>query len=88
MAFAVMDYIRSDVGLRIPEDVAVAGYDDVPIASWKSYELTTVRQPIDLMVDKTVAILTSRIADATQVPKVKIKNDLIIRRSTAGDVSG
>lgn len=87
MAFAVMDYIRFEVGLRIPEDVAVAGYDDVPIASWKSYELTTVRQPIDVMVDETVAILTAQIADLAEVSKVKIKNDLVIRRSTAGDVS-
>jgi hypothetical protein len=33
MAFAVMDAIRSDLGLRIPEDVSVVGYDDVPIAA-------------------------------------------------------
>lgn len=87
MAFAVMDFIRFDLGIRIPQDVAVAGYDDVPIASWKSYELTTVRQPIDVMVEKTVAILTSKICDVSDVSKVKIKNELIIRRSSVGDAA-
>ncbi len=87
MAFAVMDYIRFDLGLRVPDDVAVAGYDDVPISSWKSYDLTTVRQPIDVMVDRAVAILTAKISDISEVSKVKIHNELVIRRSTTGDTA-
>ena len=46
MAFAVMDTLRYELGLKIPDDVSVVGYDDVPAASWPSYSLTTVQQPV------------------------------------------
>ena len=57
MAFAVMDTLRYELGFRIPEDIAVVGYDDVPAASWPSFNLTTVRQPVRKMVNETVEIL-------------------------------
>ena len=57
MAFAVMDTLRSELRLRVPEDVAVVGYDDVPMAGWPAYDLTTVRQSADAMVDATVETL-------------------------------
>ena len=58
MAFAVMDVLRMELGLKIPEDVSVIGYDDVKISSWPSYDLTTVRQPINNMVDRTTVSYT------------------------------
>ena len=61
MAFAVLDTLRHDIGLRVPEDVCVVGYDDVPIAAWPSYDLTTVRQPINQMVEETVSIVMKAI---------------------------
>lgn len=83
MAFAVMDVLRSKLGLRIPEDVSIAGYDDVPIAAWPAYDLTSYRQPINRMIAQTVDALLSRIADADVQPqKVKIEGDLILRGST------
>jgi DNA-binding LacI/PurR family transcriptional regulator len=56
MAFGGIDAIRA-AKLRVPEDISVIGFDDVAIAHWPSYELTTVRQPIAQMVDKTAEIL-------------------------------
>jgi DNA-binding LacI/PurR family transcriptional regulator len=35
-----------DAGLRLPEDLSVVGFDDIPAASWVSPRLTTVHQPI------------------------------------------
>jgi DNA-binding LacI/PurR family transcriptional regulator len=54
MAFAVMDVLRFDLGLAVPSDVSVVGYDDVPMAAWPAYDLTTIRQPVNRMVDATV----------------------------------
>ncbi len=83
MAFAVMDTLRFDLGLRVPEDVSVIGYDDVPLAAWPAYNLTTIRQPVNRMVDATVdALLTQIDAPATPPRKLRIDGPLVIRTST------
>lgn len=83
MAFAVMDVIRHKLGLRIPEDVSVAGFDDVPIAAWPAYDLTSYRQPINRMVACTVEALLRRIeAGDTPTERVKLAGELILRGST------
>jgi len=61
MAFSVMDVLRDELKLRVPEDVSVVGYDDVPEAGWAGYRLTTVAQPTDAMIKATVAILLEQI---------------------------
>ena len=83
MAFAVMDALRYDLGLRVPHDIAVAGFDDVPIAAWPAYDLTTYRQPINRMVARTVDLLMQRIDDpAHGADRTKLTGALIVRRST------
>ncbi len=57
MAFAVLDAIRNDLGLSVPQDVQVVGFDNVPQASWGGYQLTTIEQDSELMVRATVSIL-------------------------------
>lgn len=61
MAFSVIDVIRDEFGLRIPDDISIVGYDDVPEAGWGGYKLTTVRQDSQPMIDETVAILMKQI---------------------------
>ena len=83
MAFAVMDVIRFELDLKIPEDVSVVGYDDVPVASWPAYNLTTVRQPANRMVAEAVSILMDSIENKTNEPRrIEIDGPLIIRGST------
>ena len=82
MALAVMDTLRYEIGLKIPQDVSVIGYDDVPASAWPAYDLTTVRQPVNKMVQKTVEILIEKINNAEIEPRrVKIDGPLIIRGS-------
>ena len=57
MAFAVMDALRHELKLRVPDDVSVIGFDNVPQAAWASYRLTTVEQPLGPMVEATVDLL-------------------------------
>lgn len=83
MAFIVMDVIRHELGLRVPQDVAVIGYDDVPMASWPSYDLTTVRQPANRMVVETVNILMNTLKHgATEPKRVAIDGPLVVRGSS------
>lgn len=79
MAFAAMDVLRFELGLRIPEDVSVVGFDDVPPAAWPAYGLTTWRQNVVRMVDETVAILTG---DDPAPRQVVLDGALVIRGST------
>lgn len=81
MAFAVMDALRHDMGLRVPEDVSVVGYDDVPMAAWPSYRLTTIRQPVDVMVARAVGALLRRIGGEGGPEKIRVDGPLVIRRS-------
>mgnify|MGYP005737289247 FL=1 len=82
MAFAVIEELRGNLGLRVPEDVSVVGYDDVQLSSWPSFDLTTVRQPSGAMVAETVAALMAQIEDGETEPRrVKIDGPLVVRRS-------
>ena len=83
MAFAVMDVLRSDIRLRIPQDVSIIGFDDVSLASYSAYDLTTIRQPIAQMVDSTVDILLNQIEQPTTAGNNVIKIDpVLVKRST------
>lgn len=81
MAFAVMDTLRFELGLKVPEDVSVIGYDDVPMAAWPSYNLTTIRQPVRRMVEATVEILLNQIEGETAPKRIRIDGPLITRGS-------
>lgn len=82
MAFGVMDVIRFELGLSVPGDVSVVGYDDVPPAAWPAYDLTSVRQRANRMVEETVRALLSRIDDPdAQAGRIVIDAPLILRGS-------
>lgn len=85
MAFAVMDTLRNELRLRIPEDVSVIGFDNVPQASWGSYLLTTVEQPLDLMIEATINLLQRSLRDEDTGPpseNVVLPVHLVVRESS------
>jgi LacI family transcriptional regulator len=78
-----MDVLRSDIGLRIPQDVSIIGFDDVSLASYSAYDLTTIRQPITQMVDSTVDILLNQIEYPIVAGNKVIKIDpVLVKRGT------
>ncbi len=82
MAFAVMDVLRQELGLLIPEDVSVIGFDDVPEAGWKGYQLTTVTQRIPEMIDSTLSILLEQIERQTIRRRAAVVDvNLVVRAS-------
>ena len=82
MAIAAMDVLRHELGLRVPEDVSVVSFDDVPQAAWPSYGLTTVHQSASRMVEATVEALMARIEEGDESPRrVEIEGTLIVRSS-------
>ncbi|UWR23232.1 LacI family DNA-binding transcriptional regulator [Sulfitobacter sp. S190] len=82
MAFAVMDVLRFELGIDVPRDVSVVGYDDVQLAAWASYDLTTIRQRANMMVAQAVDTLLARIDTAGLPPQhAAIEAPLIVRGS-------
>jgi DNA-binding LacI/PurR family transcriptional regulator len=82
MALIVMDVLRFELGLRVPADVSVVGYDDVPHAAAKAYDLTTLRQPVNRMVEATVRVLLDQLEQPGAAPqRVEIPGPLMVRGS-------
>jgi len=81
MAMGVVDALGAH-GIRVPDDVSVIGFDDIRSASWPRYSLTTVAQPIDAMVDRSLDLLEARIAEnETPAEAIHIAGKLRLRRS-------
>jgi DNA-binding LacI/PurR family transcriptional regulator len=83
MAFAVMDVIRTELGLSIPDDVSVVGFDDVPEASWKAYDLTSVTQSSQAMTETTVDILLEQIETSGVKKRAAVLPAALIVRGSA-----
>jgi LacI family transcriptional regulator len=83
MALGVYD-AAADLGLRIPEDLSVVGFDDVPEAEWASPPLTTVRQPIgDMGAAALRALLAARAApQVAAAARLELPTSVVVRSST------
>ena len=79
LALGAIDTIRHRLGLSVPEDIAVIGFDDVPQAATANYDLTTYRQPITEMAHYLVDVLEST-EDDTSLNKAFL-GKLVIRNS-------
>lgn len=82
MALAAMDVIRHEFDLGIPDDVSVVGFDDIPQASWPSFNLTTIRQPINQMVSSAVSELVGAIEGNGDIRKIRVPPVKVIRGTT------
>lgn len=82
MAIGALDGLRLDLGLRVPEDVSVIGFDDIPMASWSGIELTTVRQQRERMVEASLRILGQSLAAPGQQPVFHLEPGRLIVRQT------
>ncbi|MGH2475351.1 MAG: LacI family DNA-binding transcriptional regulator [Candidatus Limnocylindrales bacterium] len=71
-------------GRRVPEDVAVVGYDDSPIATTTRPTLTSVRQPIEEMGREMVNLLAENVERSDRIPRrIVLATELIRRASSA-----
>ena len=82
-ALGVLDAAR-ELGLRVPEDLSIVGYDDIPLARWVSPRLTTVHQPLQRMGEEA-ARLVIRLSeeDVRTTPRMDLATSLVVRECTA-----
>lgn len=62
IALGVLDACR-DRGISVPQDLSVVGFDNMDMAAWSPYRLTTVEQPVVQMVDAAIAQITMHLED-------------------------
>ena len=76
----------ANMGIRVPEDVAVASYGDLPMSEHSSISLTTVVEPHAQIAEKAIAVLLERIETGKSKTEssrnFRLKGDLIVRHST------
>lgn len=81
IALGVMDAVRL-VGLKIPEDVSVIGFDNIRMSEWPSYALTTWEQPLEEMTTAAVDLLLKEIGEGDITPQVvMMKGHLVVRNT-------
>ncbi|MDQ0956646.1 DNA-binding LacI/PurR family transcriptional regulator [Streptomyces sp. B4I13] len=74
----------TEAGRRVPEDVSVVGFDDIPVAAYVTPPLTTIRQPFDVVAQEGIKRLVHIIENpqADPLPASEPPVDLILRAST------
>ncbi len=88
MAFGAYEAIRQ-AGLRIPDDISVVGFDDLPESRWSSPPLTTVRQPlVEMGALAARTILRLAAGESVESPRVELATALIERESSAPPTRG
>ncbi|WP_416904665.1 LacI family DNA-binding transcriptional regulator [Micromonospora echinospora] len=83
MALGVYEAVRKR-GLRVPDDVSVVGFDDLPEVRWCSPPLTTIRQPLaemGMLAARTVLRLAR--GEKIESPRVELATELVVRDSAA-----
>ena len=83
MAMGVMDALRIEMNRRIPDDVSVVGYDDIKQASLGAYQLSTVVQDPNAMIEATVGLLMNQLDGSSQNRNIVLPTQLVVRGSSA-----
>lgn len=86
VAIGFIEALQENLGINVPGDVSVIGYDNIAMAGWPSHRLTTIAQPLDEMMAATVA-LSRELAAERQIPQriLRIQPGPLVERSTVRD---
>lgn len=83
LAVGFLDGVRRELGLGVPEDISIVGFDDIEMAHWPSHGLTTVQQPIEQMLEATISLAKDLATNSGQQPMVQlIPPGAVIERAT------
>lgn len=83
LAIGVMDCLRREYSIGIPDEISVVGFDGISMASWPSHSLTTVRQPVEKMCAFTINLVSKLTQGKSFKPRIeRIPGELIERGTT------
>lgn len=82
MALATITVARHEFGLDVGREISIAGFDDVPMAAWPGFALTTYSQPAERMVAETLRLILALRGDPDGHEQVVNEGGLVVRGST------
>lgn len=85
MAIGIIDEAREKLNLNIPNDMSVVGFDGISPASWFTYELTTVKQPMEQLTKAAVDMLLERIENPDSSPESRVLSGTFIEGKSVKD---
>ena len=83
VAFGALDAALA-LGVRVPQDVSILGFDDIPMAAWEVFQLSTLRQPIGDMARAAARMLAERIEHPADIGpgREQVFQTSLVRRAT------
>ena len=82
MALGILHAARHDLGMEVPADFSLVGFDDIPSAAWPGHRLTSIRQPIERMIRDAVEILIEQMETPGLSPKLVSYPGVLVERAT------
>ncbi len=82
MALGVLSTARDSLNLRVPDDVSIIGFDDIPMANWPCFRLTTVRNSISDTIDGILELLADRLENPHRSGRYMLIMPELVPRNT------
>ena len=79
MAIGVIDEARENHHMHIPNDMSVVGFDGITSSAWQSYQITTIKQPVDQLVKAAVEVLLDHIENPDAPPESRVLTGALIK---------
>jgi LacI family transcriptional regulator len=70
------------LGIRVPDELSIVGFDDIAMAAWEVFQLTTVRQDLHAMCNTAIDLLLARITEPDRPPQKHVLQARLVRRAT------
>ena len=81
MALTAIEVLRYEIGIRVPEDIAIIGFDDISLSTRASFQLTTVKQNTDEMIQYSVQIIKNIIDHKLNEKNIIVDCSLVLRET-------
>lgn len=81
LSIGALSAIR-DKGLVVPDDIGVLGLNDMEMAGWENVALTTIRQPIQQIIESSIELVVAMLDDPDRQPEARLFSSVLVERST------
>lgn len=79
--------MRCARSVRVPDQISVIGFDNIPMAGWGAYQLTTISQEVDHMIERTIALMLENIEAPDRPARVEHVPGRLIARASVRSLS-